>query len=168
MLIVVLCTPGAWLGRWMWFQEMKGLCNTENCGVVLAGMANGFLRTANVGIILTRVQAFPGLGLSHFLEPVLVSTVFQLRWMSFNNTENRDNIDEVSGGDERKEKGSVQVSEAGPAAEFSQYRWMMGGDGGGDSVAAVVVVVKVEMLLLVVVVVSAGWLIRWYCLCFNK
>lgn len=31
--------------------------------------------------------------------------------MSFNNTENHDNDDEVSGGDEGKEKGSFQVSE---------------------------------------------------------
>lgn len=31
--------------------------------------------------------------------------------MSFNDAENHNNVDEVSGGDERKAKGSFQVSE---------------------------------------------------------
>lgn len=82
--------------------------------------------------------------------------------MPFNNNENCDNADEVSGGDERKEEGRFQVSEAGAAAEFSQDRWTMGGDSVG---AVVVVVVMVEMTMVVVlmaietvvvVVASAG------------
>lgn len=74
--------------------------------------------------------------------------------MPFNNTENRDNVDEVSGGDERKEKRSFQVSEAGAAAEFSQDRWTMGGGSGGDSVGAVVVVMMMEMLVVVLMAIG--------------
>lgn len=62
MLIIVLCTPRASLGRRICFPEMKGLCNIENCGLVAHGWQTGY-SGLHVGMTLhqnTNVPQRPG------------------------------------------------------------------------------------------------------------